>query len=285
MGIMRGKLSPGVPIRAVRSFALATAIVVWCGVARATAIAAPSDATLEKEAETPSDSELMLRALTAEHGESPNAKRIERVSAQVRADSLRKRSTTVTTTVWKDPFAEDPEREVIVRMPAPRKQRGGEVAATRRELARARAETASAQAEAAAAQAEVALAKANSARAEAIAARAQAIAARHEAAAARAQYLNLEKGKRMARTRPPEGAQDMGQFALAVSRNAPPRHRLAAKARPRPGLSKAAPPAEPAPVTGPAVDDRPEPPAAAAEAPAPPPPPPPGSIIVVPITR
>ena len=259
------------------------AAVGYFGLAHATAIAAPSEATLAKEAETPSDSELMLRALTAEHGESPNAKRIERASAQARADALRKRATIMTTTVWKDPFAEDPDREVIVRMPAPRKQRGGEVAATRRELARARAETASAQAEAAAAQAEAALAKANSARAEAIAARAQAVAARHEAAAARAQYLNLEKGKRIPRTRPTDGAQDMGQFALAVSRNAPTRHRLAAKARPRPGLSKAAPVSEPAPVTGPALDDRPEPPVAAPETP--PPPPPPGSIIVVPITR
>jgi colicin import membrane protein len=268
---MRGKLSSGIPIFAAKPSTLALAVVVCLGVGRAVAIAAPPAATLDKEEETPSDSELMLKALTAEHGESPNAARIERASRQARVDALRRRP--IVETTWKDPFAEDPDREIPVRTPAPRKQRGSEGAAMRRELARARAE-------AAAAEADAAQAKAKSARAEALEAQAQAIAARHEAAVARAQWMELEKGKRAARARSASSRNDVGRFSLAVSHSTTSSPRLAPKTRaPRTGPPKAPPAPEPAPP----ADDRPEPPASAPESYAPAAPP--GSIIVVPITR
>jgi hypothetical protein len=233
-----------------------------------------------------SDSELMLKALTAERGESPNARRIERASAQARVESLRRRAATVVTT-WKDPFAEDPERLVEVRMPAPRKsQRRDEVAVMRRDLARARAETAAAQATAAAAQAEAARAKANTARAEAEAARVQAVAARHEAAAARAECVATDRVKRPVRVREAEGRDDhVGFGRLAVARGGSGRSenggpRLAAKPRPQ------RPAATPAKVS---VSSN-EAPAPADDLTEPPPPPEvhaaaPGGIIVVPITR
>lgn len=129
----------------------------------------------------PTDAELMLDAVNKWRGESPDAAKIEKISAEARAES--KRRQVVLWTTWKDPFADDPQREIPVRQ-AMSKTKG--LAAVRRELARARAQTAAAQADAATAHADAAKAKANMARAEAAAAWTQAVAAKHEANAARA---------------------------------------------------------------------------------------------------
>ena len=59
------------------------------------------------------DSELMLEALKASGVESPNAHRIDRVVDEIRAETKRKMS--ASPAVWKDPFAEDPERAIPVR--------------------------------------------------------------------------------------------------------------------------------------------------------------------------
>ncbi|MES1172385.1 MAG: hypothetical protein ABUL77_04035, partial [Bacteroidota bacterium] len=133
--------------------------------------------------EPPSESDLMLEALKATRGESPNSARIERVAAEVRSETKRKRSAeTKALLVWKDPFAEDPDRSIPVQPRAVREAAATEAddGAARdgrarrdlvRALARARAETAVAQASAAAARAEAAKAKATAARVEASAAR------------------------------------------------------------------------------------------------------------------
>jgi len=225
----------------------------------------------------------MLKALTAERGESPNARRIERATAQARVDA-RKRAATTVVSSWKDPFAEDPDREVPVRMPAGRRQRGSEVAAVRRELARARAETAAAQANAAVAQAEAAQAKANSAKAEAVAARVQAMAARHEATAARAECTDPDRTKNAGRAQHrPDNPDGLGRFSVPNgARSDTASQRLASKTR----ATRSAAASKPAPsATGMVLSsyDEPEPP---------PPPVPeahaaasPGGIIVVPITR
>lgn len=232
---MRRKLSRSIP-KTTSTFArrLIAPVVLCVSVIAPSVHAAPSNQRRGSDSQTPTDSDLMLKALTAERGETPNAARIERAAARARVDSMRRRATTVVT-VWKDPFAEDPERPVEVRMPASKKpQSRDEVTAMRRELARARAETAAAQASAAAAQAEAARAKANSARAEAEAARVQAVAARHEAAAARAECVatTTEKAKRPSRARVPDGNDGLGRFAVPRGERAePPAPRLAAKAR------------------------------------------------------
>jgi hypothetical protein len=135
-----------------------------------------------------SETDLMLEALVRSDGESPNAKRIDRAVAQAKADA--KRDQIAPTSVWKDPFAEDPTRPIPVRGRfRSNETKTKELAVVRRELARARAETAVAQADAA-------RAKADAAKAEANAALAQAVAAKHEAVAARAACVDPSAGKR-----------------------------------------------------------------------------------------
>lgn len=260
-------------------------MAVYLGVGAGTVRAAPPRPTSDGAAETPGETELMLKALTAERGESPNARRIDRATAQARAEAQRKRASMATiATVWKDPFAEDPDREVPVRMSAPHRQRGNEVTAVRRELARARAETAAAQATAAAAQAEAAQAKANSARAEAMAARVQAMAARHEAAAARAECTEPDKTKHAAgRAHRPDSPSDgLGRFVMAGGTRSDTGSQRLASSKTRTPRPTAAPKA--APVATDMVlsnDDPPEtlavPEVHATAAPS--------GIIVVPITR
>ena len=271
-----------------RTFGLVAAtatVAVYLGVGAGTVRAAPPRPTSDGAAETPGETELMLKALTAERGESPNARRIDRATAQARAEAQRKRASMATiATVWKDPFAEDPDREVPVRMSAPHRQRGNEVTAVRRELARARAETAAAQATAAAAQAEAAQAKANSARAEALAARVQAMAARHEATAARAECTEPEKAKHAGRAHRPDNPDGLGRFAVADgARSDTASQKLASKTRaPRPAAAAVSKPAPSA--TGMVLSnyDEPEPPVPVPEVHAAATP---SGIIVVPITR
>ena len=177
-----------------------------------------SQADSPAEANRPSESELMFRALNATRGESPNAARIERVSAAVLSESKRKRSTEQQITqFWKDPFAEDPEAPIAVRPAAYRPRQGSAPVGQRalvRELARARAETAVAQAQAASARAEAARAKATAARAEASAARAEALTARREAEAARSACADEPGGGKR------RSIQARGQIRPREARNA-----------------------------------------------------------------
>jgi hypothetical protein len=155
-----------------------------------------------------SESDLMLEALTATRGESPNAARIARVVAETAKEVRRKRIEEPVVTFWKDPFVDDSEPPAMVRLHHGR--RGGGAGArsvagiaedrseaqavqaesmkARREAARARAETAAARAEEAAIRAEAARVKAEQARREAAVARADALAAKREADQARADY-------------------------------------------------------------------------------------------------
>ena len=295
--IMRRKLSPvRTSLVAGMRWPQSAALCLCVGFTALSANAAPSvaasgddytraaDRSIDRATavEPPSETDLMMQALTAERGESPNAAKIERISAQVRAESKLKR--VIVTSVWKDPFAEDPDRPIVVRMLAPRvektqkKDRGGELTAMRRQLARARAETAVAQADAAAAQAEAARAKANIARAEAVAARVQAKAARQEAVAARAECVESGRGRRAARARDPEDRDGLGRFA--VSARAPAlsgNHRgLASKAR----IGRSTRRKTSASDGGPAGDDGPVPPASVEALQASP-----AGIVVVPIGR
>ncbi|MEP6654342.1 MAG: hypothetical protein ABJA82_13350 [Myxococcales bacterium] len=143
-----------------------------------------------------SESELMLEALTASRGESPNAARIARVVAETTKEVRRKRINEPLATFWKDPFVDDSEPPALVIWR--RGRRGGTRAMAgaaedrpgtlpveaSREAARARAETAVSRAETAATRAEAARAKAELARREAAAAQADALAAKREAAEA-----------------------------------------------------------------------------------------------------
>jgi trimeric autotransporter adhesin len=132
------------------------------------------------------DTELMFDAVNKWRGESPSSAKIERISAEARADARaeakRQKALLSVAPIWKDPFAEDPDRPIPVRMNMSKQK---ELVVARRELARARADAASAQADAAKARADAAKANANAARTEAMAALAQAVAAKHEAVAAR----------------------------------------------------------------------------------------------------
>jgi hypothetical protein len=184
------------------------------------------------------DAQLMFESLRASRGESPNAAKIERVSAEVRAEAKRKKTTP--TSVWKDPFAEDPEKPIPVYLsgrPAGRASaakdsvpmngsKNKELVVVRRELARARAETAVAQADAAKAQADAARAKANAARVEATAAQVQATAARQEAVAARAACVapsDRKKAATLAGSGSPIGNSNASLIASSGStRNANP---------------------------------------------------------------
>jgi hypothetical protein len=144
----------------------------------------PEPAPARPAREERSESDLMLAALTATRGETPNAARIARVVTEATIETKRNQEqekAAVTQSVWKDPFAEDSDPPAVVR---PRKWRGArklalataiepvasgdpeanELRAARRELARARAEAANArmdadQARAAAARAQAELAK------------------------------------------------------------------------------------------------------------------------------
>ena len=146
-----------------------------------------------------SESELMLEALTASRGESPNAARIARVVAETTKEVRSKRLSEPLATFWKDPFVDDSEPPALVI--SRRGRRGGVRTmsgaaqdstgrtgtlpmAAGREEARARAETAAARAEAATMRAEAARAKVELARREAAAAQAEAAAAKREAAEA-----------------------------------------------------------------------------------------------------
>lgn len=280
MGIMPRKLSRRIHNGNRRICALPSvaAAILCIGVTGTAAFAAPPGGD---EAPVASDSELMLKALTAERGESPNARRIERAAAQARVDSMRRRAATVVT-VWKDPFAENPEQPIEVRMPASKKQRRDEVASMRRDLARARAETAAAQATAAAAQAEAARAKANTARAEAEAARAQAVAARQEAAAARAECVATDRvPKKVVRPRETESRDDhvgFGRLAVARAGRSESTGPRLAKMRPQRSTPAKVPvAANPPPAPVDELTEPPPPPEVRTAAP--------GSIIVVPITR
>ena len=151
--------------------------------------------------ETRSESDLMLDALRATRGESPNAARIARVVRETALEAKRKRVASPLPTFWKDPFVEDsdPPAAVLPRRwrvagrqsarlaeAADSRARQAELLAARRETARARADAAAARAEAAAIRADAAREKAELARLEATAAHADALAARHDAEAARA---------------------------------------------------------------------------------------------------
>jgi hypothetical protein len=220
-----------------------------------------------------SETDLMLEALVRSDGESPNAKRIDRAVAQAKADA--KRDQIAPTTVWKDPFAEDPTRPIPVRgRYRSNETKTKELAVVRRELARARAETAVAQADAA-------RAKADAAKAEANAALAQAVAAKHEAVAARAACVDPSAGKRAPstlvrseqRTRPRDGLVSAGASLPRVARKSGGR-----TAEPAPSVA-AAPVSQPPPTAStdplivPLADD-----ALVSSHPG-------GGILVVPITR
>jgi hypothetical protein len=221
-----------------------------------------------------SETDLMLEALVRSDGESPNAKRIDRAVAQAKADA--KRDQIAPTTVWKDPFAEDPTRPIPVRGRfRSNETKTKELAVVRRELARARAETAVAQADAA-------RAKADAAKAEANAALAQAVAAKHEAVAARAACVDPSAGKHAMsalvrseqRTRPRDALVSAGASLPRIARKSGAR----TAAEPTPSVA-AGPVAQPPPAAStdplivPLADD-----ALVSSHPG-------GGILVVPITR
>jgi hypothetical protein len=218
-----------------------------------------------------SETELMLEALVRSDGESPNARRIDRAVAQAKADA--RRDQIAPTTVWKDPFAEDPTRPIPVRGRfRSNETKVKELAVVRRELARARAETAVAQADAA-------RAKADAAKAEANAALAQAVAAKHEAVAARAACVDPSAGKRAMsslvrseqRNRPRDALVSAGASLPRVARKSGGR-----SAEPTPSVAQVSQPppaASPDPLTVPLADD-----ALVSSHPG-------GGILVVPITR
>ena len=192
------------------------------------------------------DAELMLDAVNKWRGESPDAAKIEKISAEARAES--KRRQVVLSTTWKDPFADDPQREIPVRQ-AMSKTKG--LAAVRRELARARAQTAAAQADAATAHADAAKAKANMARSEAAAAWAQAVAAKHEANAAHAACV--DSGSRRHEAPAQDSLARGGADSFAPRRHArgahPKNHGFASNARPSQAPSASeAPPVQPPPI-------------------------------------
>ena len=133
-----------------------------------------------------SDSDLMLEALTAERGDTPNAGRIARVVAQTAIETKKnqEKEKAVLPSLWKDPFVDDSVPPAVVRL------RGGKRAPSnvlttnevlsvassaqsaqsekgpldlrgaRREIARARAEAAAARTDAEVARAEAARVKA-----------------------------------------------------------------------------------------------------------------------------
>jgi hypothetical protein len=202
------------------------------------------------------DAELMLDAVNKWRGESPDAAKIERISAEARAESKRKQ--VVVSTTWKDPFAEDPQRPIPVRQVV---SSAKGLAAVRRELARARSETAAAQADAAAAHADAAKAKANMARTEAAAAWAQAVTAKHEASAARAACVDSGSRKHDVPAQEALARSEPDSFAP------PKRHARATRLKSHGLASNARPGQVPSanlvsPVPTPPVEVEPDPPAA-----------------------
>ena len=132
----------------------------------------------------PSDSDLMFEALKQWRGESSSdSAAVERLLAAAKRESRMRRESIrdgVSSTFWRDPFADDPQALIPVR----REDR--DLLDNLRESSRARAEMVLARAEAAAARADAAAARAEAARAVRAAARADALAARHRTAAAQA---------------------------------------------------------------------------------------------------
>jgi hypothetical protein len=162
------------------------------------------------------DSELMLDALKASGVESPNARRIERVVEENRAES--KRKNVGPAAVWKDPFAEDPERLIPVRPAAGTSLKGRGAALFRRDQARARAEVAAAEAAAATSRAAAARNKANlalsmaaEARAAALAARVRASVAKRDVQIAEAAVIDPALARRLALARAQQRARARGQ--------------------------------------------------------------------------
>ena len=129
----------------------------------------------------PSDSDLMFEALKQWRGESSSdSAAVDRLLAAAKRESRRREESIrhgATSTYWRDPFADDPEKLIPVR------KEDRDLLDNLREGSRARAEMVMAQTEAAAARADAAAARAEAARAERLAARAEAQAAKRQIAA------------------------------------------------------------------------------------------------------
>jgi hypothetical protein len=124
-----------------------------------------------------SDSDLMLEALTAERGDTPNAGRIARVVAQTAMETKKnqEKEKSALPSLWKDPFVDDSVPPAVVKLrgrtrgtSAPAENDTTTVASldrqpldsrARREIARARAEAAAARTDAEVARAEAARVK------------------------------------------------------------------------------------------------------------------------------
>jgi len=129
----------------------------------------------------PSDSDLMFEALKQWRGESSSdSAAVDRLLAAAKRESRRREESIrhgATSTYWRDPYADDPEKLIPVR------KEDRDLLDNLREGSRARAEMVMAQTEAVAARADAVAAKAEAARAERLAARAEAQAAKRQAAA------------------------------------------------------------------------------------------------------